>query len=309
MATYGRGSGDFGRRLARVINDLAADNNSALAKSLKIGRKRIRALRDNAASATISLEELDRLDGHLLSTGGRGLREVVPGKRPLFHSIAQRHRVELLLGMRRIADAQHLRLVDFEAAMSLQEALTQARLASGTAPQAFGTRTALVGERAPAWPAEGSSPSSRALLCFGSPKSNPFTGAMFERLVSRGQASPFWLGFPEPPSRPSRFVRHEPRWRYRGVGLGRDLFLGDAKRSFGVVIAHRGNGPLAIACAGTTGQATLACVQILADIADDAPSDPRLALFVIVEARHTWPRDSELTGRGVVQEQWISIAD
>jgi len=272
----------LGSLVAQALSELAAEKDDLkLAGELKIDRRRIKALRQNNKDVSITLRELDRLDEHLLDKGG--LLDMLRGRRRLFRLLSQRLDVNFLIGAHVHEYGPRVSLFDFQAAISLQDNLTQARVSAQLPPQIFHTVTASLNDGSRRLPVTGS-PRTTAQLCLGSSMTNPYAEVLLGELLPEGSSSTIWLGFPRSPPTGSRFARNKSEWRDRGVHVDGKEYFGDSQRSYGLVVAGEdSSGLLRIVCAGTTGDATLAGVQLLPDLAVDMGKEPLRVLVAVIE--------------------------
>lgn len=292
----------YGSRLANAIKRLAElTSDVELSRILRADRRRIKALRTNSDGATLTLGELNRLDQHLHGKGYGGIAGFIDAKPTVFQSLVRCSEVCLLLGSR-VDDVsiERISLHDFKAAMDLQETLTSARTSSQLPPQAFRTKTHMVGDAsATELPVE--SQRGSAWLSFGAPISNPFTEVLLAQMLDGWTKSPFQLVFPDKPRPPSRFILHAPRQDHRGVQVGRKRWDGDEKRSYGIVVAQLDpSSQLRIACLGTTGATTRGAVQVLADLSREVPSTSDQVLVAAVEVTAPDAADRGMRGTAKV---------
>jgi hypothetical protein len=292
----------YGSRLANAIKRLAElTSDVELSRILRADRRRIKALRTNSDGATLTLGELNRLDQHLHGKGYGGIAGFIDAKPTVFQSLVRCSEVCLLLGSR-VDDVsiERISLHDFKAAMDLQETLTSARTSSQLPPQAFRTKTHMVGDAsATELPVE--SQRGSAWLSFGAPISNPFTEVLLDQMLDEWTKSPFQLIFPDKPRPPSRFILHAPRQDHRGVQVGRRRWDGDEKRSYGIVVAQFDpSSQLRIACLGTTGATTRGAVQVLADLSREVPSTSDQVLVAAVEVTAPDAADRGMRGTAKV---------
>jgi len=294
----------FARRLSRVIAELPG-SDVALAKALAIDRRRIHNLRHFRENATISMGELDRLDAHLV--GRNGIVGAISMHHSLFATLARCRDIRFLLGTRLHRGIGSVSVFDLEAALGVQEKVTQARLAAQLPLHAFHTSTAAAGSPRSVPPAQ---PQNRfsALLSLGSPRSNPFAEAMLAPVTGEGTRSPIWLGFPDVTEGKYGLVRRC-EGPHRSIGVDRRVFKGDAKRSHGLVVAYRcAKGVLRICCLGTNGQATLACVQVLPQATLDVADNGERALLMVVEANSDGPDGAgAVVSRNIVLERFLPM--
>jgi len=275
----------FGARLAAVLANLAEETSDVnLARILKMDRRRVRALRSGNSGATMSLLEIDLLDRFLHAEGRGGILGLVSAKPTVFQSLVRCSDICFLLGSRNRNDVEHVSLHDFKAAMGLQEMLTQARTSSQLPPQVFNTQTWLVnGKKSPSMPA-GGSPRATAWLSFGAPISNPFAEILLREMLSGWNQQPFALVFPDMPRPASQFIRREPKQKYRGVRLEERVWIGDANKSFGLVVAQEHpQGHVRVACLGATGASTMGAVRVLAELSNEIPTSPDTVLVAVAE--------------------------
>jgi hypothetical protein len=276
----------FGARLADVLGRLAEETSDVnLARILKMDRRRVRALRSGHSGATMSLFEIDLLDRFLHAEGRGGILGLVSAKPTVFQSLARCSDICFLLGSRNRNDVEHVSLYDFKAAMSLQEMLTQARTSSQLPPQVFNTQTCLVNGRKSASIPAGGSPRATAWLSFGAPISNPFAEVLLRGMLSGWKQPPFALVFPDAPRPSSQFIKHEPKRKYRGVGfLGESPWIGDANKSYGLVVAQEHpQCHVRVAFLGATGASTMGAVRVLAELSHEIPTSDEKVLVAVAE--------------------------
>jgi len=280
----------FGARLAEVFARLADETSDVnLARILKMDRRRIKALRSGHSGATMSLFEIDLLDRFLHGEGRGGILGLISAKPTVFQSLVRCSDICFLLGSRHRNDVEHVSLHDFKAAMSLQEMLTQARTSSQLPPQVFNTQTSLVsGKKSPSIPT-GGSPRATAWLSFGAPISNPFAEVLLREMLSGWAQPPFSLVFPDVPRPSSPFIKHEPKQKFRGVRLlGEDPWIGDANKSYGLVVAQEHpQCHVRVACLGATGASTMGAVRVLAELSHEIPISDGSVLVAVAEVTRT----------------------